>query len=192
MLVCSIPQLQILYLSWSSQFGKVKKVTWGHVCVEYGGWHIFGMWCLTKNCCTSWAECTGVPWDKHHWRMSHDQISLKPLRKKKCPYPLLFSNRLIPNFLSPHLTLLPSPHVSLFDEGCLVCSSLCMDMHPSLKWQNHSTRVYESWFLLKSNFIISNIMDPVDLSSLQNLMCRHCYIFSDISDVMYNTNTTVH
>jgi hypothetical protein len=65
-------------------------------------------------------------------------------------------------------------------------------MHPSLKWQNHSTSVYESWLLLKSTFIISNILDPVFLSSVQNLICRHCYVSLDISDMMYNTNATVH
>lgn len=114
------------------------------MCVEYGEGDICGMWCLTKNCCTCWAECSDEPWDKLHWHMYHHRISLKPPGKKKCPDPPLFSNWLISNFLSPHLILQLSLHLILFDEGCIVCSSLSMNMHPSLKWQNHSKHEYES------------------------------------------------
>ena len=110
------------------------KKSHGAMCVEYWGWHICGMWCLTKHCCTHWAQCSGVPWDKLHWHTYHAWISLKPPGKKKCPDTLLFSNWLISIFLSPHLILQLSLHLILFDDGCLVCSSLSMNMHPSLKW----------------------------------------------------------
>jgi len=166
------------------------KKSHGTMCVEYGGWQICGMWCLTKNCCTSWAECSRVPWDKLHWHLYHAQILLKPPSKKECPDPALFSNWLISSFLSPHLKLQLSLQLILFGKGCLVCSSLSMNMQPSFKWQNCSKRGYESRPLLKSNFITSYVLDPVLWSSVQNLIYRQCYIFLDIADMMCNTNTT--
>jgi len=115
---------------------------------------------------------------------------VKTTRQKEMSRSSAFSNWLISNFLSPNLILQQSLHLVLFDEGCLVCSSLSMYMHPCLKWQNHSKCGCESWLLLKSNFIICS--GSPFWSSVQNLIYRHCYIFLNITYMKYNTSTTVH
>jgi hypothetical protein len=82
------------------------------MCVEYGGWQICGMWCLTKNCCTSWVECSGVPWDKLHWHLYHAQISLKPPSKKEMSRACVIFQLVNLQFslTTSHTSAITSPH----------------------------------------------------------------------------------